>query len=193
MFVNEYIFKQDFILMPLLPLFIYPNTCRLCQYGYVCCLLTWFCSFISLNWGWGRVQFLEKVCECKAHRYSVCVNIFWNWRVIYYLHDLFDHIFDHQILNSIETYCYVYRGQGESAGPYRDHRVTERGHWWRDEGSRYSPGTVDVNYSLSPPKTVCALWRATSYKWWPCCAEQSGSKGVNLGKHSPVLRCECRA
>ena len=163
MFVNEYIFKQDFILMPFLPLIIYPNTCRLSQYGYVCYLFTWFCSFIILKWGWGRVQFLEKVCDSNVYRYSVCVNIFWNWRVSYYLHDPFDHIFDHQILNSIETYCYIYRGQGELARPYCGHRVTETGHWWPEEVSSYSPGVVDVSYRLSPPKTVCAWWRATSY------------------------------
>jgi len=60
-------------------------------------------------------------------------------------------------------------------------------------GSSYSPGAVDADYSLSPLKTVCAWWRATSYKWWPCCAEHSGSKAVNLEKQFPILWCECRA
>jgi len=26
-------------------------------------------------------------------------------------------------------------------------------------------GVVDADYSLSPPKTVCEWWRATSYEW----------------------------
>jgi len=69
-------------------------------------------------------------------------------------------------------------GQGESVGPYRGHRVTKRGHLWPEEGSNYSPGAVDADYSLSPPKTICAWWRATSYEWWPCCAEHSRSEGV---------------
>jgi len=47
-------------------------------------------------------------------------------------------------------------GQGESAGQYRGHRVTERGHWFPEVGSSYSPGAVDADYSLSPPKTVRA-------------------------------------
>jgi len=37
-----------------------------------------------------------------------------------------------------------------------------------------------VDHSLSSPKTVCAWWRATSYERWPCYAEHSGYKGVNL-------------
>jgi len=53
-------------------------------------------------------------------------------------------------------------------------------------GSSHSPGAVDADYSLSPPETVCAWWRATSYEWWPCCAEHSGSKGVYLEKQSPI-------
>ena len=48
-------------------------------------------------------------------------------------------------------------GQGESAGQYRGHRVTERGHWWPEVGSSYSLGAVDADYSLSPPKTVCVV------------------------------------
>jgi hypothetical protein len=60
-------------------------------------------------------------------------------------------------------------------------------------GSSYSPGAVDADYSLSPPKTVCAWWTPTSYKWWACSAEHSGSKEVDLEKQSPILRCECRA
>jgi len=45
-------------------------------------------------------------------------------------------------------------------------------------GGLYSPGVVDTDYSLFPPKTICAWWTATSYGRWPCCAEHSGSKGV---------------
>jgi hypothetical protein len=52
---------------------------------------------------------------------------------------------------------------------------------------------VDVYYSLSLLKTVCGWWRATSHERWPCYAEHSGSKGVNLEKKSPILWCECRA
>jgi len=84
-------------------------------------------------------------------------------------------------------------GQEESAGPYRGHFVTERQHWFSKEGSSYSLGAADADYSLSLPKTICAWWRATSYKMWLCCAEHSGSKGVNLEKQSPILRCECCA
>ena len=54
------------------------------------------------------------------------------------------------------TYLLNCGGQGESAGPYRGHLVTERGHWWPEESSSYSAGAVDADYSLSPPKTVCA-------------------------------------
>jgi len=85
------------------------------------------------------------------------------------------------------------RGQGESSGPYLGHWVTEGWHWWPEGGSSYSPGAVDADYSLSPPKTVCACWKATSSDRWPCCAEHSGSKGVNLDRQSLILRCECRA
>jgi len=67
-------------------------------------------------------------------------------------------------------------GQGESARLYQGHHVTKRRYWWPEES--YSPGVVDVDYSLSPSKTVCAWWRATTYDRWPCCAEHSGSKGV---------------
>ena len=56
------------------------------------------------------------------------------------------------------------RGQGESAGPYRGHRVTERGRWWPEEGSSYSPGAVDADYNLSLPNTVCAWRRAIPYE-----------------------------
>ena len=91
-----------------------------------------------------------------------------------------------------KAYKHVW-GQGESAGPYWGHRVTERWHRWPKEGSSYSPRVVDADYSLSPPKTVRAWWTATTYEWWPCCAEHSGSEGVNLEKQSPTLRCECRA
>jgi hypothetical protein len=73
------------------------------------------------------------------------------------------------------------------------HHVTERWHWCSEACSSYSPGVVDADYSLSPPKTVCAWWKATSYERWACCAEHSGSKGVNLEKQSPILRCECRS
>jgi len=59
--------------------------------------------------------------------------------------------------------------------------------------SSYSPGMVDADYCLSKAKAICAWWRATSYEWWPCCAEHSGSKGENLAKQSPILWCECRA
>ena len=76
---------------------------------------------------------------------------------------------------------------------HRGHRVTGRGHRWPEKGSSYSPGAVDADYSLSPPKTICAWWRATSYEWWPCCAEHIRSKGVNLEKQSPILWCECHA
>ena len=48
------------------------------------------------------------------------------------------------------------RGQVESARPYRGHRVTERGHWWPEEGSSYSPGALDADYTLSASKTGCA-------------------------------------
>jgi hypothetical protein len=85
-------------------------------------------------------------------------------------------------------------GQGESAGLYRGQHVTEGRHGWPEvspwlffRGGRYE------YISLSAPKTVCAWCTATSYKRWPCCAEHSGSKGVNLEKQSPILRCECRA
>jgi len=84
-------------------------------------------------------------------------------------------------------------GQGEAAGSYQGHHVTKRWHWWPEEGSSYSPGVVDANYSLSAPRTVCAWWRATSYERWPCCAEHSRSKGVNLEKQSSFLWCECHA
>ena len=53
----------------------------------------------------------------------------------------------------------------ESIGPYRGHRVIEKGHWWIEESSSYSPGAVDADYGLSPPKTVLAWRRATSYEW----------------------------
>jgi len=85
------------------------------------------------------------------------------------------------------------RGQGESDGPQRGHCVTKRWHWWPEKGSSYSPGVTDAEYSLSPPKTVCARWRAISYERWPCHTEHSRSKGVNLEKQSPILQCECRA
>jgi len=71
------------------------------------------------------------------------------------------------------------RGQGLSAGPLRGHRVAERWHWrpgWG--GCSYPPSVIDVDHSLSSPKTVCAWWRATSYERWPCYTEHSGSKGV---------------
>jgi len=43
-----------------------------------------------------------------------------------------------------------YHTQGELAGKYKGHCVTERGHWWPEEGA------VDADYSLSLPKTICA-------------------------------------
>jgi hypothetical protein len=76
-------------------------------------------------------------------------------------------------------------GQGESARPHRGHHVTERRHWWPEEGCSYSQGVVDADYSLSTPKNFCAWWRATSYERWPCQVEHSGSKGVDLEKQSP--------
>jgi len=85
------------------------------------------------------------------------------------------------------------RGQGELAGPLQGHHVAERQHWWPKGGSSYSPGVVDADYSLASPKTVCAWQRATSYKKWPCYTEHSGSKGANLEKQSPILRCKCCA
>ena len=54
--------------------------------------------------------------------------------------------------------------------------------WW---GFSYSPGVIDAVYSLSTLKTVCAWWRAIPYKRWPCYAEHSRSKGVNLEKIIP--------
>ena len=32
----------------------------------------------------------------------------------------------------------------------------------------FSPGVMDALYSLSSLKTVCAWWRATTYRRWPC-------------------------
>jgi len=71
------------------------------------------------------------------------------------------------------------RGQRELAGRTRVTRLprTTLLAWG---GSSYSPGVVDADYSLSLSKTIRAWWKATSYEWWPCCAEDSGSKGVNL-------------
>ena len=60
-------------------------------------------------------------------------------------------------------------------------------------GSSHSPGVVDAKCNFLSPKTVCAWWRAISYARWPCHAEHSGYKGVNLEKQSPILRCVCRA
>jgi len=39
---------------------------------------------------------------------------------------------------------------------------------WPEEGPSSSPGALDAEYSLSPPKNVCACWRATPYEWCPC-------------------------
>jgi hypothetical protein len=60
-------------------------------------------------------------------------------------------------------------------------------------GSSHPPRVTDAKCNSLSPKTVCAWWRAISYARWPCYAEHSGSKGVNLEKQSPVLWCECCA
>jgi len=101
------------------------------------------------------------------------------------------------VLDCLKSLLYqVWRkgwGHGELARLYQGYCVTKRGHWWPEYGSSYSPGAVDMDYSLSPPKTICAWWRAPTYEWWPCCAEHNRSKGVNLEKQSPILWCECHA
>jgi len=84
--------------------------------------------------------------------------------------------------------------KGSWPGHFRGHSVSPGQHRWPSgEGFSYSPGVIDATYSLSTLKTVCAWRRAISYKRWPCCAEHSGSRGVNHEKKSPILQCECRA
>ena len=46
-------------------------------------------------------------------------------------------------------------GQGESAGPSRGSHVTERWHWWPEEGSSFSPGgKMRIVASLHPRPSV---------------------------------------
>jgi len=56
-------------------------------------------------------------------------------------------------------YWNTFDAWGRSRGvgrPYRGHRVIERRHWWPEEGSSYSPGTVMwIIASLRPRPSVC--------------------------------------
>ena len=52
-------------------------------------------------------------------------------------------------------------------------------------GSSHSPGVIDVKCNFLSPKPVCTWWRTISYARWPCYAEHSGSKEVNLEKTIP--------
>jgi hypothetical protein len=56
--------------------------------------------------------------------------------------------------------------------------ATLRGHRSLSRGAR-------CEMLFTSHKTVCAWWRANSYAMWPCYAELSGSKGVNLEKIVP--------
>ena len=54
------------------------------------------------------------------------------------------------------------KGQRELAGSYQGHWVTQGVTLVAKGGSSYSPGAVDADCSLSPPKTICAWLRVVT-------------------------------
>ena len=73
------------------------------------------------------------------------------------------------------------------------HWVTKVWHWWPKGGSSYFSGAVDADYSPSLRQSRSVRGEEPHPTSGDPVAQNSGSKGVNLEKQSPFLRCECRA
>jgi hypothetical protein len=84
--------------------------------------------------------------------------------------------------------------KGDADGPNfaLGHSVADGGQGWPIMSPDLSSGAADVRTSLHSRPSVRGE-EPHPTRGDPVGAEHGGSKGVNLDKQSPILRCECRA
>jgi hypothetical protein len=72
-------------------------------------------------------------------------------------------------------------GQGELVGPHLGQGIARGWECWPWQAEGYSSGVEMRIYSISPPKTVCAWWRAESFGRWLCLSEQRKNNPQSYG------------